>query len=335
MNNGPATGGDLATGDACALDDLLSLSTPRLSAVVETVNIAPGQYTPLDCTLAQLEAQTIPKEQLEIIVVIDTAVHPALKKHVADLVPSARIIETEGMHYYAQKNLGAAHARAPLVGFIDSDCLPGITWAESIIDAFARHDDRLGAVQGTVWTESDASIAKAFLVTVFGHLQAASERLTPSLATSNCAFRRADIVASPFEEMPVFHGPDVRMRARLGDEGKYVLLVPGAADRHAFEPELKPFLKHGVYWGYCFLNLRRDARPSVPYARLFRRLGPLAPLALVPAKAMIDLKRMFERRADLRLTPQQIVSCSAALLLNSLAVGYGAMLSVFRITPSK
>ncbi len=329
MNNGSATN------DGSATDDALSFSTPALSAVIETVNTPPGQYAYLDSTLAHLAAQTIPKERLEIIVVIDTNVHPALAKHVAGALPSARIIEAQGLHYYAQKNLGARHARAPLVGFIDSDCFPGHTWAESIIDAFARHDDKLGAVQGTVWTTDETSFAKAFLVSVFGHLQGATERATPSLAASNCAFRRADIVASPFEETPVFHGPDVRMRARLGDEGRYVLLVPGAADRHVFEPGFKPFLKRAAYWGYCFLNLRRDARPSVPYARLFRRLGPLAPLALVPAKAMIDLKRLFERRADLDLTPRQTVSCSAVLLLNSLAVGYGAMLKVLGVPPSK
>lgn len=316
-------------------DDARALSTPALSAVIETVNTAPGQHADIDYTLAQLAAQTIPQEQLEIIVVIDTNVHSTLKKHVADALPSARIIEAQGLHYYAQKNLGARHARAPLVGFMDSDCVPALTWAESIIDAFARHDNRLGAVQGTVWTNDETSLAKAFLVSVFGHLQGATERTTPSLAASNCAFRRADITASPFEETPVFHGPDVRMRARLGDEGRYVLLVPGAADRHVFVPGFKPFLKRAVYWGYCFLNLRRDARPSVPYARLFQRLGPLAPLALVPAKAVIDLKRLIERRADLDLTFGQAVSCSAVLLLNSLAVGYGAMLSVLGIPPSK
>lgn len=329
MNN------DSKTRDDPATDDAPSLSTPALSAVVETVNTPPGQYAALDYTLAQLAAQTIPQEKLEIIVVIDPNAHPTLTRHVAAVFPSARTIEAPGLHYYAQKNLGARHARAPFVAFMDSDCFPGLTWAESILDAFARHDDKLGAVQGTVWTDSETSFAKAFLVSVFGHLQAASERPTPSLAASNCAFRRADITGSPFEETRVFHGPDVRMRARLNEQGRYVLLVPGAADRHVFVPGFKPFLKRAVYWGYCFVDLRRDARPSVPYARLFQRLGPLAPLALVPAKAMIDLKRLFERRADLGLTTRQVVSCSAVLMVNSLAVGYGAMLSVLGLPPSK
>ena len=308
-------------------------SVPALSVVIETVNTEPGRYDPLDALFRALAAQTLRPEEMEFIVVIDPDRHPDLSKYVAATQPQARIVTARGQHYYAQKNLGARHARGPLVGFIDSDCLPAATWAASIVDAFARHDDRLGAVQGTIWSDQKSTLANAFLVSVFGHLQARRERRTPSLAANNCGFRRADLVADPFEEAPVFHGPDVRMVARLAEQGRYVLLVPGAADRHRFLPGWRGFWQRGLYWGYCFLDLRRKARSSVPYARLFQRLGPLAPLALVPAKAAIDLKRLFDRRDDLELSAGQMLRCAVALAFNSLAAGYGAALALLRQPP--
>ena len=323
---------DLAIVEA-ATHDAAARAVPALSVVIETVNTEPGRHDSLDALFRALAAQTLAREEMEFIVVIDPDRHPDLGKYVAATQPQARVVEASGRHYYAQKNLGARRACSPLVGFIDSDCLPAETWAAAIVDAFARHDDRLGAVQGTIWSDQKTTLANAFLVSVFGHLQARRERRTPSLAANNCAFRRADLIATPFEEAAVFHGPDVRMVARLAEEGKYVLLVPEVADRHRFLPGLRPFWQRGIYWGYCFLDLRRDARPSVPYARLFRRLGPLAPLALVPAKAAIDLKRLFDRRDDLELTASQTLRCAAALALNSLAAGYGAALSLRRQPP--
>ena len=117
----------------------------------------------------------------------------------------------------------------------------------------------------------------------------------------------------------------MRKVAHLTQQGRYVLLVPGASCRHRFDPAtLRYFLTRSVYWGYCFLELRRDAPASVPHARFFRRLGPLAPLALAPAKAALDIRRLIEHRRHLGLGPARLVACSAALVLSGIAVGWGA-----------
>jgi hypothetical protein len=236
------------------------------------------------------------------------------------------MIDAPELHYYAQKNRGAREARAPIVAFIDSDCIPAKTWAASILEAFGREDPLLGAVQGTVWSDR-TPLGFAFAITNFGVFQSLRERRTSSLTGNNCAFRREEFLADPFEDDPVFHGPEVRLAARIYDKGRYILLSPGAANHHHFLPGFNFFLAHGVYWGYCFLQLRRSGASSVPYAKFFNRLGPLAPLALIPAKAAFDLGRMMQRRADLEMSLFDTVGCTVSLLINSFAVGVGAFRS--------
>ena len=302
---------------------------PVLSIVVETINTARGKYGLLEEVLRALGEQTLPREAFEVLVVADPADHPSLDGLLSRVAPRARLVHAPAMHYYAQKNLGARSARGRIVGFIDSDCIPKPSWGASVVEAFSRHGEELGAIAGTQWTDK-SPMGVALVVSVFGHLQARAERRTVSLAASNCAFRRDDLLAHPFEEDPVFHGPDVRLVARLYRNGRFVLLVPEVATRHRHVPEMLPFFARGVYWGYCFVELRRDGSSPVRYGRLVRAFWPLAPLALVPAKLAVDLRRLLQRRKDIDLRPWQLAAPSGLLLLNSLAVGYGAALSVAR-----
>lgn len=301
-----------------------------LSVIIETANTAPDHYTELDTTIGALAEQTLSSDSMEVFVVADSRLHPNLRDHLSLFAPHVRMIEAPGLHYYAQKNRGAREARASIIAFMDSDCIPVKTWAASILEAFGRKDPLLGAVQGTVWSER-TPLGFAFTITNFGVFQARRERRTSSLTGNNCAFRREEFLADPFEDDPVFHGPEVRLAARIYDRGHYILLAPGAANHHHFLPDIKFFLAHGAYWGYCFLQLRRDGADCVPYAKLFNRLGPLSPLALIPAKAAFDLGRMIQRRADFDMSLLEAAGCAMWLVANSFAVGMGAFRSFLRL----
>ncbi|HEY7911478.1 MAG TPA: glycosyltransferase family 2 protein [Blastocatellia bacterium] len=302
-----------------------------LSIVIETANTPPGDYRELDECLKAFAAQTIPREKFELIIVADPRLHPNLEEHLAIVAPHVRLLEAEGLHYYAQKNFGARAARAGVIAFMDSDCIPAATWAETILDVFARGDEHIGAVQGTVWSER-TPLGFAFVITNFGLLQARFERRTTMLTGNNCAFRRDDILSAPFEEASTFHGSEVQMAAEIHRHGRHILLAPGAGNHHHFLPGFKLFLAHGLYWGYCFLKVRRGGA-NVPYGKLFRRIGPLAPLALVPAKAALDIWRMGARKGDLGMSATETIGCAAALLVNSIAVGAGAARAFLRMPP--
>lgn len=302
-------------------------ATLELSFVVETLNLRDAHdFTPLDANLAALSAQTLDPSLYETIVVVDPSVEPALQQYLADRWPGVRVVTAPGAHYYAQKNAGARAAHGRVVGYVDADCIAVPGWARAMIDALDR-DTRASCVVGRYDTpRSDQSaFAQALLVTLFGHHCGRVARDISSVAASNSAFRRDDILAEPWLEDPFFHGPDVDKASRVAARGGRIMFVPEAQSVHDHEPGLAAQHGRGLYWGYCFLRLRREGPPTVPYSRLFRGLGPAAPVAVVPAKLAIDMLRLLERRRDLGLSLIGTIRVACLLALNAFSTGLGAL----------
>jgi glycosyltransferase involved in cell wall biosynthesis len=301
--------------------------TPDLTFVVETLNLRDEHdFSPLDASLAALRAQSIDPSRYEIIVVVDPDAEPALERHLAENWPGVRYLAAPGAHYYAMKNAGARAALGRIVGYVDADCIVSPGWATAMIEALDGNTSASCAVGRYDTHDSDTSaFAQAFLVSLFGHQCGRAHRDITSIAASNCALRRDDVTAEPWHEQPYFHGPDVEKASSITERGGRIVAVPAAESRHDHEPGLAAQHGRGVYWGYCFLRLRREATSDVPFGRLFSRLGPLAPLAVVPAKAAIDLRRLAERRRDLGLSLLQTARVAGLLVLNSLSCGVGAM----------
>jgi hypothetical protein len=299
----------------------------RLSIVIETMNAHRAGIEQLLAVLEGLSAQTAPPGTFEVLIVRDPLAVPPLQMRDHPRGVPFRVIDAPGAHYYAQKNRGVEAAQGEILAFLDSDCVPAPQWAAAILDAFDREGPGLTALQGAIWTD-DTIQGKAFLITSFGRLQSRRTQPAEMLTGNSSAFRRSALLARPFDEAPVFHGPEVEMLQRLKDSGARVLYVPDAAVRHRHEPGLRNFLAFGAYWGWCFLSLRRHGSAAVPYRTLFNRLGPLAPLVLAPAKAYMDTRRLLHRRTDLSLSLREGLGCAAVLYLNALAVGVGGLLFV-------
>jgi hypothetical protein len=300
-----------------------------VSFVVETLNLRDAHdFTPLDTALGALSEQTIDRSSCEIIVVVDPVAEPELPLHLAAKWPDVLILEVpSGTHYYAMKNAGAVAARGAVIGYVDADCQAAPEWAESMCEALQRSDEPPAFAVGAYDTPRSRTswLAKAFLVTIFAHQVGRSERRTDSIAASNCAVLRDRIVSEPFREDPFFHGPDVEMVTRILDVGGRVVLIPAARNIHDHEPGFASQHGRGVYWGYCFLRLRLEGSPAVKYATLFRRLGPLAPLAVMPAKCAIDLRNLIKRRRDLEAGAADTLAVAGLLVLNAFSASLGAM----------
>lgn len=305
--------------------------TPDITIAIETCHLLPEEgVETLRRPLEAIARQTMQPDRHEVIAMVDPLRHPTLGAEITAAAPHVRIVECPSSHYYAQKNRAAREARAPIVGYVDSDCEPVPGWAEAIVEAFERHGEACAAVQGLYVTNDieTSAFAQAFIVTTFGNQFATSERKVMSIGASNSAFRCEELVARPFREDPVYHGPDVEKAAEIASVGRYTLLVPGAATSHDHMPGLRAQHFRGVYWGYCFLKLRRSGTGRPRYARLMRALGPLAPFAIVPGKAWIDLKKLVEVREGLGMGLGATLRCATLLAINTLSVGWGAMLCV-------
>lgn len=300
---------------------------PRLSVVIETLNAQRNGMEQLTEVLESLATQSAPAVDIEALVVRDPALLPNLPLPQSLNGLTVRVVDAPGAHYYAQKNRGAEHAHADILACLDSDCVPVTEWASSILDAFAKYGDRLGAVQGAVWVDESWQ-GKAFMITSFGRLQSSVEQPAKTLTGNNSAYWREAFIAAPFKEDPVFHGPEVEMAASLMEQGKSLRYVPSARVKHFYEEGLGNFVDFAVYWGWCFLNARRNGQAEVPYRQLFKRLGVLAPLIMVPAKLFMDARRLVQRWKDYALTVPDAAAILGLLSLMSLAVGYGGLLSV-------
>lgn len=300
-----------------------------LSFVVETLNLRDAHdFSPLDTALTAMNDQTVDRSRFEILVIVDPAAEPELHSYLSDRWPDVRVIEVPpGTHYYAMKNAGVRAARGRVIGFVDADCRPAPIWAEAMLEVLESGSRAPAFAVGAYDTPRSASssLAKAFLVTIFARQVGRTERPTKSFAASNCAVLRDRMIADPFREDPFFHGPDVELASKLVERGEQLTLVPGARNVHDHEPGFAAQHGRGVYWGYCFLRLRLEGSEAVPYASLFRRLGPLAPLAVVPAKTFIDVKQATLLRRDLGMSAFETVGVCGLLVLNAFSASLGAM----------
>jgi hypothetical protein len=302
----------------------MNATCPEITFVVETIHLRPEEgVEDVARALETISRQTVAPERYEVLVTVDPLRHPRLRGELALAAPHVRVLECPGAHNYAQKNAAAREARGEILGFVDCDCDPVPGWAEAVLDAFARSGPDCSVVAGRYVSGSSAG-AVAYLVTTFGNQIGRAERRVPTFGASNCAFRREELRARPYREDPVYHGPDVEKAAEIRAAGRYILYVPGAASSHEHVPGLRAQHFKGVYWGYCFLKLRRAGTGRARDAGRMRAVGPLAPRVVAPAKAWIDLRRLAGRRADFGLGAAATVRCAALLALNAISIGIGA-----------
>jgi hypothetical protein len=209
-------------------------------------------------------------------------------------------------------------------------------WASAIVSRFASAGDVVAVIVGRYDTPgSDTSpFAQMFLVTLFGHQLHGEPRPIDSIAASNCAIRRDDLIARPFDEEPFFHGPDVRYAADTKALGRRVLLEPRARNLHDRVDGFRALFERGSYWGYCFLHTRRKLGIApAKYSRLFRSLGVLAPIPLVPAKAFRDLFQLLRVRRAMGLSVGQVLACLPLVPWIAIAAGVGATRYVLGLAP--
>jgi GT2 family glycosyltransferase len=101
--------------------------------------------------LSALDAQTLPPERFEVIVVDDASrdeTQTIVRRWVA-AAPERRVLATgAGRGPGAARNLGIRSARAPWIAFTDGDTLPEPDWLEAALAAAAR--EQADAIEGAV-----------------------------------------------------------------------------------------------------------------------------------------------------------------------------------------
>ncbi|HEX4719617.1 MAG TPA: glycosyltransferase [Thermoleophilaceae bacterium] len=198
----------------------------------------------LPALLASLAAQTLPRERFEVIVV-DNASRDSSASVARDA--GATVVSEPVPNRARARNAGVAASSAPLLAFIDADCVASPQW----LDAFLACAERTPLVAGRVIT---TTAERPNSVERFERLWRFEQQHWVKLgwaATANLLVRRdAFDAVHGFDAAYPHTAEDADFCLRAGRAGYPLGYCAEAVAMHDAEHELVPMLKRAFFHGY-------------------------------------------------------------------------------------
>jgi O-antigen biosynthesis protein len=179
---------------------------------------------------------------LELVVVAD----PASAAAVRGIQVPIKVVEFDQANIAAARNAGIGVAAGNLVAFLDDDAVPEPTWISRIVAPFQNRNVRVatGFVRGRngisdQWRACDVDqFGWDHALSVDRHavtLLAGNTLRAVKAQGTNCAFRRADLMAlGGFDSGYRFYLDDADISLRLAGAGRLTAVVPEAVVQHGF-----------------------------------------------------------------------------------------------------
>jgi O-antigen biosynthesis protein len=179
---------------------------------------------------------------LELVVVAD----PASAAAVRGMQLPIKVVEFDQANIAAARNAGISVAAGGLVAFLDDDAVPEPTWISRIVAPFENPNVRVasGFVRGRngisdQWRACDVDqFGWDHALSVDRHavtLLAGNTLRAVKAQGTNCAFRRADLLAlGGFDSGYRFYLDDADISLRLAALGGLTAVVPEAVVQHGF-----------------------------------------------------------------------------------------------------
>lgn len=200
---------------------------PLVSVIVPVYN----DSARLVSLLEALEAQTLPQSQFEVMVVDNNSEEDI--PGVVERFPGVDYCFEERPGSYAARNAALPRARAAVLAFTDSDCLPKPDWLEQGLLALRNQAD-VDALAGPiqVFPVNEPPTLAEQLEMVFAFPQETFVRELHYGATANVfARQRAFAKAGPFDATLKSNG-DQEWGKRLHDSGGQWTYAPGVIVKH-------------------------------------------------------------------------------------------------------
>ncbi|MEV4419834.1 glycosyltransferase [Patulibacter sp. NPDC049589] len=250
------------------------MSAPVVSVVVPTRDRA----VRLGRLLEALRGQTLDPASFEVIVCDDASAGPEPGR-VLDAVAAEGVLDLRVLRHdvpagpAVARNRAWRTARAPLVAFVDDDCVPSPRWLEALLDAWdaaGLADRDLAVLRGPVAPDPAEYPHEfgPFATTLW------VQKGTPRFETANIAYPRALLERlGGFDERLVIAGEDTDLGWRAIEAGAAVVWAGDALVHHgvvqqgpwgrlrkgwrwryvpavfARHPGLRRELELGVFWG--------------------------------------------------------------------------------------
>ncbi len=290
-----------------------------ISVVIETFNLASGDFSPLARSIATL-APRLRAHRTELVI---TTTGPRI-----DLAYPARWIEVPAdTGYYDHKTIGFDACGGDVVAFLDGDCAPAANWLDAIAQPFAR--GAMVVCGATSYPGALARIANEMDFPYFDreHRRYAApstahpgDRAVPLIVqnffANNVAFAREVFAAHPYRPAPMFHGQCQLLALELRASGIEIHHAPGAHVEHAWPATAREFVVSRLLRGADCASVL----PHVVHAHLEAVRAPdsdsLRPLSQLAAMAVLGLRGLLS--AARSRTPRELAFVAAVTALDSL-----------------
>jgi GT2 family glycosyltransferase len=212
--------------------------SPVVSIVVPTFREGPRL---LDL-LTALDAQTYPRELIEVLVIDNTPDFELAGTEVSTR-PGVRLLHQAKPGSYAARNRGLAAASGAVIGFTDGDCLPAPDWITAGVAVLDRHGDALVAGPITVFPRDPRRPAPAELIeALVAFPQETYVRHLHFGATANVFTTRNVIQTVGGFNEDSYSGGDLEFGQRVHAAGYPVVYAPDVRVQHPARPTLKALL---------------------------------------------------------------------------------------------
>lgn len=168
----------------------------------------------------------------------------------------ARLIEQASAGLAAARNRGAQAAAAPLLLFIEADCIPDPHWIAAFAAAF--DDERVVGAKGPLRTEQ-AGMMPQFVQAEYedrdDHMRV-HDRID-FIDNYSAAYRRSIFLANGGFDVAFGACEDQELSFRLAEKGYRMLFVPGAAVVHLHDTRLAAYVGRKYAMGFWKAPLTR------------------------------------------------------------------------------
>jgi lipopolysaccharide/colanic/teichoic acid biosynthesis glycosyltransferase/glycosyltransferase involved in cell wall biosynthesis len=223
-----------------------------ISVIVPAYNAAEV----LPACLAALQAQTLPPDAYEIIVVDDGSSDGSFA--LAASHAGVRAIQVPHGGPAAARNAGVQAARGTLLAFTDSDCVPTPDWLAQLTRPFENPE--VVGVRGAYLTHQSQWVARFVQLEYEDKYDRMARRETIDFVdTYSAAYRRAVFLKNRgFETaFPTASVEDQELSFRLSQKGYRLQFVPAARVYHRHDRSLGEYLRRKFWIGYWKAYLLR------------------------------------------------------------------------------
>ncbi len=237
----------------------------RISLVIPAYN---GAST-LSALLDSVEAQDLPADQFEVILVDDGSTDRSAD--VARRYPRLQLMTQENRGPGAARNCGTRAAEGDIIAYTDADCILPPDWLEKHVrlhEQYPELDGLCGGVGPARCLPYGSSVLADHLCSWFNAHNHLSERTPEYLWSANMSIKRRVVESGIGWSERRVTGEDVDFSKKMAARGMKLRFFPMHGLTHVDRATLGGFLRHQYNWGF-HAPFVRGTNKDAQYALLF------------------------------------------------------------------